>query len=81
MTMRDWVDTLDEFVKASGRKLLDHAGRISAEVAKAKAEQEYERHHALQDAKPRMIDAAFDETAKQLKKRGPTRATKGRGKP
>lgn len=31
MTMRDWVDKLDEFLKASGRKLLDHAGTISAE--------------------------------------------------
>jgi len=56
MTMRDWVDKLDEFLKASGRKLLDHAGTISAEVAKAKAEREYERYQALQDAKPRMHD-------------------------
>jgi hypothetical protein len=80
MTMRDWVDKLDEFLKASGRKLLDHAGTISAEVAKAKAEHEYERYQALQDAKPRMIDAAFEETAKQLKKPAPTRARKGRGK-
>ena len=29
MTMRGWVDKLDEFLKASGRKLLDHAGTIS----------------------------------------------------
>lgn len=80
MTMRDWVDKLDEFLKASGRKLLDHAGTISAEVAKAKAEREYERYQALQDAKPRMIDTAFETTAKQLKKPAPTRAKKGRGK-
>lgn len=80
MTMRDWVDKLDEFLKASGRKLLDHAGTISAAVAKAKADCEYERYQALQDAKPRMIDAAFEGTAKQLKKPAPTRAKKGRGK-
>ena len=80
MTMHDWVDKLDEFLKASGRKLLDHAGTISAEVAKVKAELEYERYQALQDAKPRAIDAAFEATAKQLKKPGPTRAKKGRGK-
>ena len=79
MTMRDWVDKLDEFLKASGRKLLDHAGTISAEVAKAKAEHEYERYHALQDAKPRAIDAAFETTAKQLKKPGRARAKQGRG--
>jgi hypothetical protein len=80
MTMHDWIHKLDEFLKASGRKLLDHAGTISAEVAKAKAEREYERYQALQDAKPRMIDTAFEATAKQLKKPGPTRAKKGRGK-
>jgi hypothetical protein len=31
------IHKLDEFLKASGRKLLDHAGTISAEVGKAKA--------------------------------------------
>ncbi|ATB46261.1 virulence RhuM family protein [Corallococcus macrosporus] len=79
MTMRDWVEKLDEFLKASGRKLLNHAGTISAEVAKAKAEREYERYQALQDAKPRMIDAAFEATANQLKKSAQTRGKKGRG--
>jgi len=81
MTMRDWVDKLDDFLKASGRKLLDHAGTISAEAAKATAEREYERFKALQDAKPRAIDAAFEATAKQLKKPAPKRPRKGRGKP
>ena len=80
MTMRDWVSKLDEFLRASGRKLLDHAGTISAEVAKAKAEREYERYQALQDAKPRTIDAAFEATAKQLRKPVSTSTKKGRGK-
>jgi hypothetical protein len=80
MTMRDWIGKLDEFLAASGRKLLDHAGTISAEVAKAKAEHEYARYRAREDAKPRMIDAAFEATAKQLKKPTPPRAKKGRGK-
>jgi hypothetical protein len=80
MTMRDWVHKLDEFLKASGRKLLDHAGTISAEVAKAKAEREFERYQSLQDAKPRAIDAAFEATARQLTKPAPTRAKKSRPK-
>jgi hypothetical protein len=37
MTMRDWVTKLDEFLKVSGRELLNHAGKISADDAKAKA--------------------------------------------
>jgi len=36
MTMQDWITKLDEFLEISGRKLLDHAGKISAESAKVK---------------------------------------------
>lgn len=78
MTMRAWVTKLDEFLKISDRELLDHAGTISAEVAKAKAEREYERYQALQDAKPRAIDAAFEATVKQLKKPVPTKPKRGK---
>jgi hypothetical protein len=46
-------------------------------IANAKAELECERFQAPQDAKPRAIDAAFEATAKQLKKPGRARAKKG----
>ena len=68
MTMRKWIEKLDEFLKISGRELLDHAGKISAEMAKANAEQEYDRYRALADAQPRPVDADFEEAAKQLQK-------------
>ena len=80
MTMRNWLTKLDEFVKLTDREVLDHAGSISAEVAKAKAEREYERYQAREDARPRMIDAAFEATAKQLEKPAPTKP-KRRNKP
>ena len=68
MTMRDWIAKLDEFLKLSGRKLLDHAGKMSAESAKAKAELEYDRYRAFLDAQPRLVDADFEKVAKELKK-------------
>jgi hypothetical protein len=68
MTMRDWITKLDEFLKISGRKLLDHAGKVSADDARAKAELEYSRYRALLDAQPQRIDAEFEQTAKELKK-------------
>jgi hypothetical protein len=68
MTMRDWIAKLDEFLKASGRKLLDHAGKISAEAAKAKAEMEYERYRGIVDSQPRQVDADFEAVVKGLKK-------------
>ena len=69
MTMRDWIDKLDDFLKLSGRELLTHAGKISADNAKAKAELEYDAYRRQIDEKPRTIDAHFDQAAKQLTKR------------
>ena len=66
MTMHDWVKKLDEFLKISGRELLDHAGKISAETARAKAEREYGRYRALTDAQPRPIDVEFEQAAKMI---------------
>lgn len=43
MYMKDWIDKLDEFLKSAGRDILTHAGKISAEVAKLKAETEYSK--------------------------------------
>ena len=47
---------------------MDHAGKISAESAKAKAELEYARFRALLDAQPQRGDAEFEKAAKELKK-------------
>lgn len=43
MYMKDWITKLDEFLKLSGSELLTHAGTVSAEVAKLKADTEYDR--------------------------------------
>ena len=43
MYMKDWIQKLDDFLKLSGKELLNHAGTISAEVAKLKADTEYDK--------------------------------------
>lgn len=43
MTMRNWVDKLDDFLKLSGRDVLTHAGTISHEEALQKAHAAYEQ--------------------------------------
>ena len=43
MYMKDWIQKLDDFLKLSGKELLNHAGRISAELAKQKADAEYDK--------------------------------------
>jgi hypothetical protein len=67
MTMRNWIEKLDEFLKISGRKLLDHTGKISHEQAVRKAELEYSKFRAIEDAKPSAVEIAFEETVKKLK--------------
>lgn len=43
MYMKDWIQKLDNFLKLSGKELLSHAGKISAELAKQKADTEYDK--------------------------------------
>jgi hypothetical protein len=68
MTMRDWVTKLDDFLKLSAHELLDHAGKITAEQAKLKAELEYDRYRTLMDSQPRRVDLDFEKAVADLKK-------------
>ncbi|MGE3492361.1 MAG: virulence RhuM family protein [Vicinamibacterales bacterium] len=68
MTMQDWVVKLDEFLRLSAHELLDHAGKITAEQAKVKAELEYDRYRGLIDSQPRPVDAHFEKAIADLRK-------------
>jgi len=43
MYMKDWIQKLDDFLRLSNRELLTHAGKISVEVARKKADSEHEK--------------------------------------
>lgn len=73
MTMHDWIAKLDEFLKISGRKLLDHAGKISHEAAVKKAELEFSKFRALEDAKPSPVEKDFESAVKKLKQIKPAK--------
>jgi hypothetical protein len=82
MTMQAWLTKLDEFLAVAGRPLLANAGTVAAIAAKAKAELEYARFKQLEDAKPKDIDAAFEQAAKVLKSLPKPKVAKTRkGKP
>jgi hypothetical protein len=49
MTMEDWSKRLDLFLMADDRDILQDAGKITAEIAKAKAETEFEKYRVIQD--------------------------------
>ena len=43
MYMKDWIAILDDFLHISRKDILTHAGSISAKLAKAKADAEYDK--------------------------------------
>ena len=43
MYMADWIARLDDFLNMTGKEILDHAGKISHEMALEKAQTEYEK--------------------------------------
>ena len=67
MTMQDWATKLNAFLKFNERDLLDHPGKVSAEVAKAFAESEFEKYRIVQD---RLFESDFDKMIKKLPEKG-----------
>lgn len=57
MTMEDWENRLNGFLTLWNPDVLKDAGRISAEMAKAKAETEFEKYRIVQD---RLYQSDFD---------------------
>ena len=50
MTMKDWSEKLDAFLKFNEQEILEGLGKISHEVAKVLAEKEYEKYRVAQDS-------------------------------
>lgn len=55
-TMAAWVQKLDDFLKLGDHEVLTHAGRVSAEEARLKAEAEYENYRQQLDALPAPVE-------------------------
>ncbi len=49
MRMADWAERLDAFLRFNEHKILTHAGKVSAEVAKKLAEEQYAAYRVRQD--------------------------------
>ncbi len=66
MTMADWVKKLDGFLTLNDRNILDHAGKVSHQLAKQLAEEEYEKfnHQRLMDDAKAADEHDFEHLAK-----------------
>ena len=69
MHMADWVRKLDAFLEFNERNILSHAGRVSADMAKQHAEQEFAKHEAtlrIREATEPTSD--FDKAVERIKR-------------
>jgi hypothetical protein len=63
MTMEDWEQRLTGFLRLLDREILQDAGKVTAELAKAHAESEFEKYRIVQD---RLFESDFDKMLKEL---------------
>jgi hypothetical protein len=64
MRMQDWIEKLDAFMRFNEYDILQDAGKVSHEVAKALAEKAYEQYRIQQDEN---YESDFDKEIKRLK--------------
>lgn len=64
MTMADWEKRLAGFLTLWDREILQDAGKVTAELAKAHAESEFEKYRIVQD---RLFESDFDRLVNQMK--------------
>ena len=69
MYMKDWIQKLDDFLKLSGKELLNHVGTISAEVAKLKADTEYDKFKARSLERLSQVEIHFIENFEKERKK------------
>ncbi|WP_260292485.1 virulence RhuM family protein [Sedimenticola hydrogenitrophicus] len=67
MTMQDWETRLNRFIEATDREILQDAGKVTTEIAKAHAESEFEKYRIVQD---RLFESDFDRMVKQIESAG-----------
>lgn len=69
MRMVDWIKKLDGFLELNDRNILEHAGKISHDMAIEMAGNEYEKYCEIQKGEAGQLESDFDKAVKQLKKK------------
>ena len=70
MYMKDWLETIDDYLKMTRREILSTAGRISYEQALDKAHEEYKKFKAKERDQISLVEKHFLESIGELDKIG-----------
>jgi hypothetical protein len=73
MYMKDWVERLDDFLKMTGKEILQHAGAISHQEAIDKARIEYE---IFREQNKNQLSQAEEDFIKQIETTAKKRSKK-----
>ena len=68
MTMEDWAKRLDKFLEFDEREILQHSGKVTAEIARDHAESEFEKYRIVQD---RLFESDFDRVVEEIGRKKP----------
>jgi hypothetical protein len=63
MTMEDWKNKLDAFLRFNDAEVLEDKGKVTAAIAKAFAESEFEKYRVIQDS---LYQSDFDRLVDSL---------------
>ena len=63
MNMHDWITRLDAFLQFNEKEILTNSGKVTAEIARAFAENEFEKYRVIQD---KSFESDFDKDVKKI---------------
>lgn len=66
MSMVDWIKKLDGFLTLNDREILNHAGKVSHQVAKQIAEQAYDEFNQIRIKQNDKQDGDFELSIKEI---------------
>ena len=66
MYMKDWIKKLDDFLRISDQEILNHAGKISHEMAVAKAGKQFEQYQQKQIEEISPVERDFEKVISEI---------------
>ena len=70
MTMADWAEKLDAFLKFNDAEILSDKGKVTEKIAKTFAESEFEKYRIIQDSLYKSdFDKLMEESNKEIEKK------------
>jgi hypothetical protein len=67
--MKDWIARLDDFLKMTGKEILNHAGTVSHEQAIEKARIEFDKHKEKSKEEISQVEKDFIKQITEVEKK------------